>query len=157
MSLACLVSAALTFCLAVCLHRCFCCCAATGYSLHYGAGAEAIYFGSAYWPNSHDGGIANNTGAKQPGCDSGPDRPRLCSSPSDNCCGPWIGADLEAGMYYGGGPNGTNEQNKPLDHDFVSLMLKGRTDSFALKGGDATTGKFSTMFDGVRPIRPVDA
>lgn len=96
--------------------------------------AEAIYFGSAYWPNSHDGGIANNTGAKQPGCDSGPERPRLCSSPSDNCCGPWLGADLEAGMYYGGGLNGTNEQSKPLTHDFVSLMLKGRTDGFALKG-----------------------
>ena len=57
-------------------------------------------------------------------------------------------------MYYGGGLNGTNEQNKPLDHDFVSLLLKGRTDSFALKGGDATTGKFSTMYDGARPIRP---
>ena len=115
---------------------------------------EAIYFGSAYWPNSHDGGIGNNTGAKQPGCNSGSDRPRLCSSPSDNCCGPWLGADLEAGMYYGGGLNGTNVQNKPLNHDFVSLMLKGRTDGFALKGGDATTGKFATMWDGARPIRP---
>lgn len=37
-------------------------------------------------------------------------------------------------MYYGGGLNGTNEQSKPLTHDFVSLMLKGRTDGFALKG-----------------------
>merc|ERR1712146_870002 len=73
---------------------------------------------------------------------------------SDNCCGPWVGADLEAGMYYGGGLNGTNLQNKPLKHDFVSLMLKGRTDGFALKGGDATHGRFATMYDGVRPIRP---
>ena len=61
---------------------------------------------------------------------------------------------MEAGMYYGGGLNGTNVQNKPLNHDFVSLMLKGRTDGFALKGGDATTGNFSTMYDGPRPIRP---
>jgi len=108
---------------------------------------EAIYFGSAYWHG-------NNTGYKEPGCNSGPDRPRECSSPSDNCCGPWVGADLEAGMYYGGGLNGTNLQNKPLKHDFVSLMLKGRTDGFALKGGDATNGKFATMYDGPRPIRP---
>lgn len=108
---------------------------------------EAIYFGSAYWHH-------NNTGLKQPGCNDGPDRPRLCSSSSDNCCGPWVGADLEAGMYYGGGLNGTNLQNKPLQHDFVSLMLKGRTDGFALKGGDATNGNFTTMWDGVRPIRP---
>merc|ERR1711924_21565 len=38
--------------------------------------------------------------------------------------------------------------------DFVSLMLKGRTDGFALKGGDATHGNFATMYDGPRPIRP---
>jgi len=63
-------------------------------------------------------------------------------------------AQIEAGMYYGGGLNGTNLQNKPLQHDFVSLMLKGRTNGFALKGGDATAGKFATMWDGPRPIRP---
>jgi hypothetical protein len=99
---------------------------------------QAIYFGSAYWPNSHDGGIANNTGSKQPGCSSGPDRPVLCSSPSDNCCGPWVGADLEAGMYYGGGMNGTDLQNKPLNHDLVSPMLKGRTDGLALHNAPKT-------------------
>ena len=55
-------------------------------------------------------------------------------------------------MYYGGG-NQTkyNPRNKPLTHPFVSLYLRGRTDGFALKGGDATMGKLQTMYDGPRP------
>jgi hypothetical protein len=89
-----------------------------------GAGAmEAIYFGSAHWQNNSGAGA-----------------------------GPWVGADLEAGMYYGGG-NMTkkNENSKPLPFEFVSLYLRGRTDGFALKGGDATAGSFTTMYDGPRP------
>jgi hypothetical protein len=85
---------------------------------------EAIYFGNAHWRgNSGLGG------------------------------GPWVGADLESGMYYGGG-NVTviNNQSQPLPYDFVSLALKGRTDGFTLKGGDATQGKQTTMFDGPRPF-----
>jgi hypothetical protein len=86
---------------------------------------EAIYFGNAHW--------AGNTGA--------------------GTTGPWAGADLEqgtltlvldneltmnltltSGMYYGGGnQTKVNNQSQPLPHDFVSLMLKGRTDGFALK------------------------
>ena len=85
---------------------------------------EAIYFGNAHWEG--------NTGY--------------------GSTGPWVGADLEAGMFYGGG-NATkvNPANKPLTTDFVSLHLKGRTDGFALKGGDATRGKLETMYDGARP------
>lgn len=84
---------------------------------------EAIYFGNAHWHG--------NTGSGS---------------------GPWVGADLEQGMYYGGG-NRTkiNEQNKPLPHDFVTAYLRGRSDGFMLKGGDATTGKLTTMYDGPRP------
>ena len=55
-------------------------------------------------------------------------------------------------MYYGGGNfTRNNSQNKPLRHAFVSLMLKGYGNGFALKGGDATKGKFATMYDGPRP------
>mgnify|MGYP006149104367 CR=1 FL=1 len=91
----------------------------------YACGAmEAIYFGNAHWQG--------NTG--------------------DGSTGPWVGADLESGMYYGGGATTkVNPLNKPLKHDFVSLHLKGRTDGFALKGGDATRGEFQTMYDGPRP------
>jgi hypothetical protein len=90
----------------------------------YACGAkEAIYFGNAHWQG--------NTGYGN---------------------GPWVGADLEAGVYYGGG-NATkvNLANKPLTTDFVSLHLKGRTGGFALKGGDATQGALEFMYDGHRP------
>ena len=88
---------------------------------------EAIYFGNAHW--------AGNTGAGT---------------------GPWAGADLEQGMYYGGGNlTKNNPQSAPLTHDFVSLALKGRTDGFALKGGDATAGALATMYDGPRPDRKI--
>ena len=71
---------------------------------------------------------------------------------TENCCGPWLGADLEGGMYYGGGEWGDqNERNKPLRHDFVSLMLRGERGSFVLKGGDATQGQLATMYSGPRP------
>merc|ERR1712039_9708 len=72
--------------------------------------------------------------------------------------GPWLGADLEAGMYYGGGERTkVNEQNTPLTSDFVSLSLKGRTDGFTLKGGDATQGTLKTMYDGPRPNKTIAA
>ena len=90
----------------------------------YNSGAmEAIYFGNAHWKG--------NTGFGD---------------------GPWVGADLEAGMYFGGG-NATivNNASLPLKSEFVSLHLKGVTDGFVLKGGDATGGSLTTMYDGPRP------
>ena len=86
---------------------------------------EAIYFGNAHWHG--------NTGAGT---------------------GPWAGADLEQGMYYGGGlKTKVNNGSKSLTSDFVSLALKGRTDGFDLKGGDATKGELETQYSGPRPDR----
>jgi hypothetical protein len=92
-----------------------------------GAGTmEAIYFGNAHWQK--------NTGD---------------NSTSD---GPWVGADLECGMYYGGGnETKTNPQSKALPFPFVSLYLRGGTNGFVLKGADATHGALMTMYDGARP------
>jgi hypothetical protein len=88
---------------------------------------EAIYFGNAHW--------RGNTGVGT---------------------GPWAGADLEQGMYYGGGAKTkVNNGSLPLTYDFVSLALKGRTDGFDLKGGDATEGKQTTMYSGPRPDRTI--
>ena len=88
---------------------------------------ESLYFGNAHW--------RGNTGAGS---------------------GPWVGADLEQGMYYGGGNVSVNNPaNKPLTMPFVTAYLRGRTDGFMLKGGDATSGKLATMYDGPRPF--VDA
>ena len=63
--------------------------------------------------------------------------------------GPWVGADLENGIYYG--TAAANPGNVPLAYPFILAMLKGRTDGFALKAGDATQAKLMTMWDGPRP------
>ena len=60
-----------------------------------------------------------------------------------------MAADLENGMYYGG--NVSAPTNKPLNHEYVTALLKGRNASMAIKGGDATTGALQTMYDGPRP------
>lgn len=58
-------------------------------------------------------------------------------------------------MYYGGGSKTqVNNQSQPLPHAFVSLTLKGRTDGFMLKGGDATHGTQAVMYNGSRPFEP---
>lgn len=55
-------------------------------------------------------------------------------------------------MYYGGGAaTQVNNRSQPLPHPFVSLYLRGRTNGFMLKGGDATSGTLATMYDGPRP------
>merc|ERR1712087_390457 len=68
-----------------------------------------------------------------------------------NWHGPYIMADLEAGMYAGN--SSFNPQNSPISEDiaFVSLMLKGRHCEMSLKAGDAQMGELTTKYDGVRP------
>lgn len=44
-----------------------------------------------------------------------------------------------------------NLNNTPLTSDFVTAMVKGGTNGFALKGGDATQGGLITQYDGPRP------
>ena len=57
-----------------------------------------------------------------------------------------MGADLEQGMYYGGGNMTKNNPNsQPLTSEFVTGSVKGRSDGFTIKGGDATKGALTTM------------
>lgn len=63
--------------------------------------------------------------------------------------GPWVMADLENGLW--AGDQRVNNNNKPLTQDFVTAMVKGGTNGFALKGGDATQGGLQLMWDGPRP------
>ena len=104
---------------------------------------EAVYFGSGHW--------ANNTGA------STAEHPVHYNATTNRPYGggPWMGADLETGMYYGGGNRTTiNNQSQPLPFDFVTGSVKGRGDGFTLKGADATKGTLTTMYDGPRPYYP---
>jgi hypothetical protein len=68
--------------------------------------------------------------------------------------GPWVMADLENGLF--AGTNGTNNNNTPLTHDYVTAMVKGKAGRFAIKGGNAQTGMLKTMYDGARPTGGYD-
>lgn len=63
--------------------------------------------------------------------------------------GPWVMADLENGLW--AGDNKTNPNNQPITTEYVTAMLKGGVNGFALKGNDATVGTLQTMYDGPRP------
>lgn len=63
--------------------------------------------------------------------------------------GPWVMADLENGLWAGNVRYNSN--STPLTSEYVTAMVKGGTSGFALKGGDATQGGLTTMFDGSRP------
>jgi non-reducing end alpha-L-arabinofuranosidase len=63
--------------------------------------------------------------------------------------GPWIMADLENGLWAGRERVGPGPS---IDAEYVTAMLKGDSgDHFALKGGDATEGHLTLLYDGPRP------
>eukprot|EP01121_Diplochlamys_sp_Union-15-3_P010750 TRINITY_DN304_c0_g1_i1.p1 TRINITY_DN304_c0_g1~~TRINITY_DN304_c0_g1_i1.p1 ORF type:complete len:335 (+),score=73.11 TRINITY_DN304_c0_g1_i1:66-1070(+) len=63
--------------------------------------------------------------------------------------GPWVMADLENGLWAGN--EKYNPNNKPVIANYVTAMVKGRSGGFTLKGGNAQSGRLSTLFDGERP------
>ncbi len=52
-------------------------------------------------------------------------------------------ADLEAGLWAGDVHD--YEGNKPMTSDYVTAMVKGGSDGFALKGGDAQQGNLTSL------------
>jgi len=72
--------------------------------------------------------------------------------------GPWVAADLEAGIYSWNGASGNwqNPNSQSLAFPFVTALLKSNQNGksggpFTLKGGDARSGTLTTMWDGARP------
>jgi len=69
--------------------------------------------------------------------------------------GPWVMADLENGLW--GGTSTVNPDNHPFQNSsFIVAMVKGNSDSFTLKGGDAQASSAQSLqilFDGPRPER----
>jgi non-reducing end alpha-L-arabinofuranosidase len=65
--------------------------------------------------------------------------------------GPWVMADFECGLKAGGNPN----SNVPtLTYSYVTAIEKNNgTSEYALKGGDATTGKLGSYYKGKLPFK----
>jgi hypothetical protein len=68
-----------------------------------------------------------------------------------NGAGPWVMADLEGGLY-SKGSSGQNTSDPTMTYTYVTAMEKNNgTGTFALKGGDATTGNLTTIWSGSVP------
>lgn len=63
--------------------------------------------------------------------------------------GPYLMADLEAGMYDGN--SSFNPLGTPINYDFVTLMLKGKPCEMSLKAGNAQKGGLELKYQGGRP------
>jgi hypothetical protein len=63
--------------------------------------------------------------------------------------GPWIMGDLEWGLF-SGAKAGYNDL-APVNHRFVTAIVKGEPNHWSIRGGDAQSGGLTTYFDGPRP------
>lgn len=63
--------------------------------------------------------------------------------------GPWVQVDLENGLFTGGS-TGVNPANPSITSRFVTAMVKGEPNQWAIRGANAT-GSLSTYYSGVRP------
>lgn len=64
--------------------------------------------------------------------------------------GPWIMADMENGLF-SGYSSSYNADDPTITSRFVTAIVKGEADNWAIRGGDATSGSLSTYYSGVRP------
>ncbi|QGA13602.1 hypothetical protein EYB26_001252 [Talaromyces marneffei] len=64
--------------------------------------------------------------------------------------GPWIMADLENGLF-SGESTGVNSADPSLSYRFVTAVVKGEPNFWAIRGGNAASGSLSTYYSGVRP------
>jgi hypothetical protein len=98
-----------------------------------GAGTmEAVYFGNS--PIFHQG---------------------WCGGAGENGTaldGPWVMTDLENGIWACGTRHSTNTAVLPMRGvPFVTAMVKGGSNGFGLKNGDATRGALVKTYEGPRP------
>lgn len=66
--------------------------------------------------------------------------------------GPWVMADLENNLFsgYNTGENAANPSISSSDR-FLTAVVKGGTNEWAIRGGNAASGSLSTYYSGVRP------
>ncbi|KAL3428528.1 alpha-L-arabinofuranosidase B domain protein [Phlyctema vagabunda] len=64
--------------------------------------------------------------------------------------GPWIMADLENGLFSGQGA-GNNGADPSITYRFVTAIIKGTANLWAIRGANAASGSLSTYYSGARP------
>ena len=64
--------------------------------------------------------------------------------------GPWIMADLENGLLSRGN-QGYNANDPTVSPRFLTAIVKGQPNHWAIRGGNAQWGTLSTYYDGARP------
>ncbi len=64
--------------------------------------------------------------------------------------GPWIMADLENGLFSGVNQH-LNSNDPSVNYRFLTAVVKGTANQWAIRGGNAQSGGLSTFYSGVRP------
>ncbi|KAK3935479.1 alpha-L-arabinofuranosidase B, catalytic-domain-containing protein [Diplogelasinospora grovesii] len=64
--------------------------------------------------------------------------------------GPWIMADLENGLFSGSSVS-NNAGDPSISYRFVTAVIKGEPNQWAIRGADAASGSLSTYYSGARP------
>ena len=64
--------------------------------------------------------------------------------------GPWVQADLENGLYSGSN-HGYNAGDPTVSPRYLTAIINGGQNHWAIKAGNAQSGSLSTYFNGVRP------
>ncbi|KAH6895991.1 glycoside hydrolase family 54 protein [Thelonectria olida] len=64
--------------------------------------------------------------------------------------GPWIMADLENGLF-SGSSSGNNAGDPSISYRFVTAVIKGGPNKWAIRGANAASGSLSTYYSGARP------
>ncbi len=64
--------------------------------------------------------------------------------------GPWVMSDLENGLYSGVNA-GYNANDPTVNHRYLTAIIKGEPNHWAIRAGNAQSGGLSTYYDGARP------
>ncbi|MFJ9038462.1 alpha-L-arabinofuranosidase B [Streptomyces sp. NPDC102406] len=64
--------------------------------------------------------------------------------------GPWVMADLENGLFSGVN-RGYNANSPSISHRFLTAVVKGESNHWAIRAGNAQSGGLATHYDGPRP------
>ncbi|KAF9891577.1 hypothetical protein FE257_003588 [Aspergillus nanangensis] len=64
--------------------------------------------------------------------------------------GPWVMADLENGLFSGSSAS-INSADPSISSRFVTAIVKGQPNQWAIRGANAASGSLSTYYSGARP------